>query len=175
MFENRDYISLSVSDDSIRKKSFKRVKIIKFSTSKNFLICSIIYLLLLTLALRRFQQWNQLSRFQKNILLLLVCGALVTIFVLVQGQERLPKLLRFSSAEHPNRANDRIQIVPLKVSKDQLSTASTGRDFIFPITKRICVRFLYLACPHVNLSTFRFLTGRFAVSIVPTATPTATG
>lgn len=34
MFENKDYIALSLSDDSIRKKSFKRVNFWEFSTSE---------------------------------------------------------------------------------------------------------------------------------------------
>ncbi|CRK91508.1 CLUMA_CG005170, isoform A [Clunio marinus] len=83
MFENRDYISLSVSDDSVRKKSFKR-------------------------------QWNQLSRFQKNLLLVIICAAIVTIVVLIQGQDKLNLFRSSTPSDHIIKVNEKINIVPLK-------------------------------------------------------------
>ena len=62
------------------------------------------------------QQWNQLSRFQKNLVIIAVLGAGFTIFFLVQGQEKI--LSKFFGGPKPEQhINDnKISIVPMKVS-----------------------------------------------------------
>lgn len=91
----------------------------------NFFIKFIIFIRAeLTIIFWIFQQWNQLSRFQKNLVLIALCGAVFTIFVLIQGQEKLLDKLFSSSSSPSQHINDRIQIVPMKVSRAELDVRS---------------------------------------------------
>lgn len=75
-----------------------------------------------------FQQWNSLSRFQKNLIALIFFGGLLLGgFLFLQGQKQHPDRKPIISNvnddksynNNNNNSNDdkKIQIVPIKVSK----------------------------------------------------------
>ena len=82
------------------------------------------------------QQWNQLSRFQKNLVVVVVFGGILLCgFLLYQRQLLKANSLDVFSSEHVKSMKtnvvdtDKIQIVPIKVSLNAISLLSHSLGF----------------------------------------------